>query len=438
MTTVLLCLESHERLPAGFADDWAQAGADVVGTCDASGLIADSLRLQPEVVVACWPRVGDAAIEALSRLQLVLPRPVLVFTEDTRSHWMEAALAAGVQSWVVNGYGAERLRALLRLTQARFAQEQALRRALADANERLEERKWLDRAKGLLMESQPWSEDEAFARLRRAAMQRQQRIGELAKQVVAASRWAEAVNRAGRLRMVSQRVVKLQTVRCEFSAAPEAAALIAQSLEQARSHLDALKVRLLPASFSTLIDAAANALAALQNLLTQSGIAPLDAIDAAAEQLLQRAERLTAAIETDGALDVGERSLLQLVNLAGRQRMLSQRVAKLVLLDRALGFAPAGQDPDAARQAFEHTLRELASLPTVDDEAHAALLRAHAAWRAMLAGATQPDVKTAALQVVAESEALLQLFDSVTERHARSLHTLIGPAVRGPATARSP
>lgn len=438
MTSVLL-LESAAGPVPRWADDLAQAGAQVLGTCDATSLLGEVARQQPDVVVACWPRVVEAELKALSQLQAALPRPVLVFTDDARSHWMEAALAAGVQTWVVNGYAPERLHALLRLTQARFAQEQALRKALCEAQERLEERKWLDRAKGLLMQSQPWTEDEAFARLRRAAMQRQQRIGELAKQVVAASRWAEAVNRAGRLRMVSQRVAKLQTFRCGVSPARDAEALIAQSMEQAHAHLQALRGRLLPPSFADLLDASAQALDALQALVTLPPSAQqLGSVDDAAEQLLHRAERLTTAIEADGALDVGERSLLQLVNLAGRQRMLSQRVAKLALMERALGLASQGQDREAVAETFERALCELASIPLFDDAAHGALLQAHAAWQAMLAGAAQPDITKAALQVVAESEALLRLFDGVTERQSRNLQALIGPALWGQAGSGAP
>ena len=74
---------------------------------------------------------------------------------------------------------------------------------------RFAERKLVDRAKGILMRARQVSEDEAFRVLRAASMHSNQRVGQVSQHVIDAARFAEAVNRAGQLRMLSQRLVKL-------------------------------------------------------------------------------------------------------------------------------------------------------------------------------------------------------------------------------------
>jgi hypothetical protein len=73
---------------------------------------------------------------------------------------------------------------------------------------RMDERKWVDRAKGLLMSARGIGEDEAFGLLRGAAMHANLRLGEVSRSVIEAAQWADAINRAGQLRMLSQRLVR--------------------------------------------------------------------------------------------------------------------------------------------------------------------------------------------------------------------------------------
>ena len=70
---------------------------------------------------------------------------------------------------------------------ARFQHEQGLRRELADEKTELHERKVIDRAKGLLMQRQGLSEQEAYQKLRRAAMDKGLRLGEVAQRMLDAA-----------------------------------------------------------------------------------------------------------------------------------------------------------------------------------------------------------------------------------------------------------
>ncbi len=87
-------------------------------------------------------------------------------------------------AYVVAGLAPERIKPVLDVALARFQHGEALRRELADARTQLSDRKLIDRAKGLLMSRQQLSEDEAYARLRKTAMDRGLRVAEVAQRLI--------------------------------------------------------------------------------------------------------------------------------------------------------------------------------------------------------------------------------------------------------------
>jgi response regulator NasT len=89
-----------------------------------------------------------------------------------------------VSACIVAGLAPERIRPILDVAMARFQHEQALRRELADARSELQERKVIDRAKGLLMQRQSLSEQEAYEKLRKTAMDRGLKIGDVAQRIL--------------------------------------------------------------------------------------------------------------------------------------------------------------------------------------------------------------------------------------------------------------
>lgn len=141
-------------------------------------------ELQPDMVIV------DAESEARDALEHVVlatrddPRPIVLFTNDIDTSRVREAVAAGVTAYVVAGLAPERIRPILEVAMARFEHEQALRAELADARSALEDRKVVERAKGVLMQRQRLSEAEAFARLRRAAMDRNLKLVEVAQRIL--------------------------------------------------------------------------------------------------------------------------------------------------------------------------------------------------------------------------------------------------------------
>ena len=109
---------------------------------------------------------------------------IIVVTNDNDTTHVKDAVAAGVSAYIVAGLAPERIRPILEVAMARFEHEQALRAELADARSALEDRKIVERAKGLLMQRQGLSESQAFARLRRAAMDRNLKLVEVAQRVL--------------------------------------------------------------------------------------------------------------------------------------------------------------------------------------------------------------------------------------------------------------
>jgi response regulator NasT len=108
---------------------------------------------------------------------------VVVFSEDDSDGPMQQALRAGVSAYVIAGLQPQRLAPVLKVAIARFDQERQLRAQLQDAELKLGERKLIDRAKGLLMDEIGLTEEQAYAHLRKLAMDRGQRLVDVAPQV---------------------------------------------------------------------------------------------------------------------------------------------------------------------------------------------------------------------------------------------------------------
>jgi response regulator NasT len=107
-----------------------------------------------------------------------------MFATDDRGEAIRDAVRAGVSAYVVDGLDAERVKSIVDVACARFEQFQRLKLELAEANLKLSERKLVDRAKGILMKSRQLDEESAYRVLRRMAMDKNRRIGEVAQSVI--------------------------------------------------------------------------------------------------------------------------------------------------------------------------------------------------------------------------------------------------------------
>jgi len=118
-------------------------------------------------------------------------RPIVMFTNDNDTSNARAAVAAGVSAYIVAGLSSARIRPILDVAMARFQHEQQLRQELADTRNELMEvstelkdRKVIDRAKHLLMQRQQLSEDAAYAKLRKTAMDKNLKLVDVAQRML--------------------------------------------------------------------------------------------------------------------------------------------------------------------------------------------------------------------------------------------------------------
>lgn len=422
MTTVLLLAAPDSGAPP-LAADFSAAGFSVCGEGDCAHLVRDTLRLNPDVLV-CWaPSPTPELLQSVATLQAQQRVPVLFFTQDPDADALQRALDAGVHAWVVQGYAPQRLRPLVHLAQAREQHERRLRASVAELGEKLEERKWVDRAKGILMRAQQVSEEEAFQLLRTASMQGNRKVGQVSRQVIAAAGTAEAINRAGQQRMLSQRLVKLYGLACSRTDGAAAALLMKESIQRVEDNLAALEAELPAATYGDLVAAARAGWKALRQLLeAPPRAAELGRLDAQAEAVVAQANALVLALESSGLA-----TPVQVINVAGRQRMLSQRLAKLALL-QALATDRQAAEALLAQTAseFEQGLAALAQMPLSSPQIRALLERGEAAWRELRAAVPEAAQPGARMKVAAASEELLEIFDRLTEAYQHSIQVLMG------------
>ena len=421
------CLVVHSASPPDgiLASDLESVGIHVIGAVQRSNLVQEAVRLAPDLVVIHETSVSDDLFESAALLLATAPRPVVVFTSDPDVDKMARALQMGIHAYEVNGYAVPRLRAVLHLAQLRFAREQQLRDALADVSHRFEERKLVDRAKGILMRARQVSEDEAFRVLRAASMHSNQRVGQVSQQLILAASHAEALNRAGQLRMLSQRVIKLYALRVAAPGLTGPEALLGESGKHVDANLALLGKSLSAATHGDLLGAVQAPWAKLKAALAaKGGASALAEADALAGHMLLCADRLVSNLETSGLT-----GSLHVINVAGRQRMLSQRVAKQALLATLLAgdaALAAQQEGDKARAMFEEAMLYLGGVPLSTREIAETLAAAGSAWAAMTQGLTQVRSSAGQQSLLDASEALLALFEQLTERYERSMQILMG------------
>ncbi len=112
------------------------------------------------------------------------PKPIVMFAENSDSAAIEEAIRAGVSAYIVDGLNVKRVKPIMDVAIARFREFQSLRDELAKTKTTLAERKLIDRAKGILMKQRSIMEEQAYAVLRKAAIETNMRIADVAKNVI--------------------------------------------------------------------------------------------------------------------------------------------------------------------------------------------------------------------------------------------------------------
>lgn len=156
------------------------------------GLLTDLVRkieeIQPDVIFVDVDSPDRDTLENMRSVSDVMPRPIIMFVEESEASLAEEALRAGVSAYIVDGLSSRRVKPILDVAILRFKVFQKMREELDKAKSDLASRKIVERAKGLLMEQRKLSEEEAYKLLRNTAMKDGKSILDIADNLISISR----------------------------------------------------------------------------------------------------------------------------------------------------------------------------------------------------------------------------------------------------------
>ncbi|MEK1872831.1 MULTISPECIES: ANTAR domain-containing response regulator [Rhizobium] len=165
-----------------------EAGYDNVTIIDDMNSLARRItEINPDVIVIDLENPNRDMLESIFQISRAVKRPIAMFVDKSDEASIEAAVEAGVSAYIVDGLKQERVRPILKMAISRFNAFSRLNRELEETRGELENRKLIDRAKGLLMRSRGLSEDEAYALMRRTAMNQNRKIVEIAQSLITAA-----------------------------------------------------------------------------------------------------------------------------------------------------------------------------------------------------------------------------------------------------------
>lgn len=142
-------------------------------------------EIAPDVVIVDMDLPSRDTIDSMRQINDDQPRPIVMFVDQSDVGMIEQAMQAGVSAYIIDGLNVKRVKPILDVAIARFREFQALRDELKKTKATLHERKLIERAKGMLMREKKLSEEEAYAALRKLAMDRQQRLADVAETLLA-------------------------------------------------------------------------------------------------------------------------------------------------------------------------------------------------------------------------------------------------------------
>lgn len=165
-----------------------EAGHDRVTLVhDVAGIARRIAEINPDVIVIDLENPNRDMLENMFQLSRAVKRPIAMFVDRSDSASIEAAIDAGVSAYIVDGLKRERVKPILDLAISRFNAFSRLSRELEEARNELEDRKAIEKAKGILMKSRGLPEAEAYSLLRKTAMNQNRRIGEVARSLILAA-----------------------------------------------------------------------------------------------------------------------------------------------------------------------------------------------------------------------------------------------------------
>ena len=184
----ILVIDENRLRAAIIEEGLREAGHQRVTVLNATTEVARRIaEIAPDVVVIDLENPDRDRLEHFFTLSKALQKPVAMFVDKSDAAAIGAAVEAGVSAYVVDGLRKDRVKSILDMAVLRFNAYSRLRQELAEAKTALEDRKVIDRAKTILMKQRNLSEADAYALLRKTAMNQNRRLADLAQSLITAA-----------------------------------------------------------------------------------------------------------------------------------------------------------------------------------------------------------------------------------------------------------
>ena len=184
----IVIVDANPIRAAILEDGLREAGhVNVERIADTHNLLARIYALDPDVVLIDLENPSRDVLEQMFQVSRAVRRPIAMFVDQSDTASIQASVDAGVSAYIVGNLQKERIKTILDLCISRFNAFSKLQDELDRAKSQLEDRKVIDRAKGILMKAKNLTEEQAYALMRKAAMNENKKIAEVAQSVITAA-----------------------------------------------------------------------------------------------------------------------------------------------------------------------------------------------------------------------------------------------------------
>ena len=149
-----------------------------------SNIVMEITDINPDILILSTETLNDHVLKELGEVNDIAPLPIIIFSEVDSPAMIKDVIKVGVSAFIVHEILPQRLPSIISVARARFKEMQSLRNELKQAKTQLQGRKYIDRAKGLIMNQKNISEDEAYKQLRKMAMDQSSSLANVAKNII--------------------------------------------------------------------------------------------------------------------------------------------------------------------------------------------------------------------------------------------------------------
>lgn len=181
----ILVIDEDQARADALVQSLVAAGYETIGVIDPKeDLVAKVKDLAPDMIIVDMESPSRDTLEDMRRITADRPRPIVMFVDQSDESTIAEAMRVGISAYVIDGLNPARVKPILDVAVARFAEFQKLRGELDQAKMDLADRKIIERAKGLLMKRRGIPEEQAYRLLQKLAMDQNQRLIEVARSII--------------------------------------------------------------------------------------------------------------------------------------------------------------------------------------------------------------------------------------------------------------